>query len=83
MFIKDINFGTWLLYSSKSVFWGMRCSWWWRFKPEVFGAMTLFTVVVGHKHFRGPCCFYLHPEDGGSKGPRLWLKLVFINGDYY
>jgi len=26
-----------------------------------------YNVVVGYQHFRGPCCFYLHPEDGSSK----------------
>jgi len=47
------------------------------FQAGVFCVVTLHTAVVGHQHFRGPCCI---PEDGGSMD--LWnvgvLQLCYM-----
>jgi hypothetical protein len=37
-----------------------------RIQVEVFWVVTPYSIVVGYQRFGGPCCFPLHPDDGGS-----------------
>jgi hypothetical protein len=37
-----------------------------KIQVKVFWVVMPCGVVVGYKHFEGPCCFILQSEDAGS-----------------
>jgi len=43
-----------------------QCKTWGSQSDEYSNCGLLGCDMVGHQHFRGPCCLHFHPEDEGN-----------------